>query len=218
MVALEPLTPERRRAMTRHHLLEAAAVVFARDGFHGASLDDVAAAAGFTKGAVYSNFKNKEDLFLALLEDRMDKEAAAVSQELDLQTDLAPDEQLSRLRALIEPNWNDEWMALYLEFVLYARRNPQARAKLTASARRQHDIVVRMFEEQYAKIGVATPFPAPVMADFSIALFDGLGLSRLANPETVTEETIIAALAFLFQVFGVDGVLAGGEQPPAATP
>src|SRR5580765_6777154 len=80
---MEPLTPERRRAMTREHLLDAAAIVFARDGYHGASLDDVAAAAGFTKGAVYSNFKNKEDLFLALLEDRTDRQLAVVSDVLE---------------------------------------------------------------------------------------------------------------------------------------
>ena len=67
-MALDPLTPERRRRQTRDHLLDAAAQVLAERGFHGASLDEVAAAAGFTKGAVYSNFKNKEDLFLALLE------------------------------------------------------------------------------------------------------------------------------------------------------
>ena len=63
---LVALTPDRRRALTRRHLLEAAGVVFARQGFHGATLDEVAATAGFTKGAVYSNFTSKDDLFLAL--------------------------------------------------------------------------------------------------------------------------------------------------------
>src|SRR5271165_3909467 len=66
-MAIEPLSPERRRQQTREHLLQAAAQVFAERGFHGTSLDEVAAAAGFSKGAVYSNFRNKEDLFLALL-------------------------------------------------------------------------------------------------------------------------------------------------------
>ena len=56
--------------MTREHLLEAAASCSPATGYHGASLDEVAAAAGFTKGAVYSNFKSKEDLFLALFDDR----------------------------------------------------------------------------------------------------------------------------------------------------
>ena len=64
-MTFEPLTPERRRELTRRHLLEAAAIVFARDGFHGATVDKVASHAGFTKGAVYSNFKSKDDLAIA---------------------------------------------------------------------------------------------------------------------------------------------------------
>ena len=82
-MTIEPLTPERRRQQTRDHLLRAAAQVFAERGYHGASLDEVAAAAGFTKGAVYSNFKNKEDLFLALLESHYDCELAAVRATLE---------------------------------------------------------------------------------------------------------------------------------------
>src|SRR5690349_6821954 len=73
-MTFQPLTRARRREMTKRHLMDAAAVVFARDGFHGASLDDVAAAAGFTKGAVYSNFAGKDDLFLAVFEDRYSNE------------------------------------------------------------------------------------------------------------------------------------------------
>src|SRR4249920_1855864 len=80
---LVALTPERRRALTRRHLLEAAGVVFARQGFHGATLDEVAATAGFTKGAVYSNFTSKDDLFLALLDDRIDRQFAIVFEALE---------------------------------------------------------------------------------------------------------------------------------------
>src|SRR5216683_2872866 len=82
-VTFEPLTPERRRAMTRQHLLDAAAIVFARDGFHGSTLDEVAATAGFSKGAVYSNFKSKDDLFLELLHDRFDRQFAVVGEALE---------------------------------------------------------------------------------------------------------------------------------------
>src|SRR5476649_1930069 len=98
-MAFEPLTPERRRAMTRRHLLEAAAIVFARDGFHGATLDDVAATAGFTKGAVYSNFKSKDDLFLALLDDRIERQFAIALEVLDSGSHETA-EQLPRIREL----------------------------------------------------------------------------------------------------------------------
>ena len=82
-MTFEPLTPERRRAMTRQHLLDAAAIVFARNGFHGSTLDEVAATAGFSKGAVYSNFKSKDDLFLELFHDRIDRQFAVVSEALE---------------------------------------------------------------------------------------------------------------------------------------
>src|SRR5689334_13123417 len=127
-MTFEPLTPERRRAMTRRHLLDAAAVVFADKGFHGATIDEVAKAAGFTKGAVYSNFTSKDDLFLALLDDRSDRQFAIVTEVLDDgprgRGDAAP-----RMRELIRSGAvfsDDTWETLFLEFVLYARRNPEA--------------------------------------------------------------------------------------------
>src|SRR5919201_966302 len=110
-MAVEPLTPERRRALTREHLLEAAAVTFARQGFHRASLDEVAAAAGFSKGAVYSNFKNKENLFLTLLEERLQREFATARDAL---THDAAVPELSELVSHLM--WDDDWTALQLEF------------------------------------------------------------------------------------------------------
>ena len=73
-MTMEPLTQERRRQLTREHLLAAAAQVFAERGFHGATLDEVARVAGFTKGAVYSNFASKDDLFLALFKANYERE------------------------------------------------------------------------------------------------------------------------------------------------
>src|SRR3954452_23615459 len=81
-MTFEPLTPERRRAQTRRPLLDAAAVVFARKGFHGATIDEVAQTAGFTEGAVYSNFKDKEATFFALIDDRIERQFSIVSEVL----------------------------------------------------------------------------------------------------------------------------------------
>ena len=65
-MAVQPLTPERRRELTKTALVEAAADVFAKRGFEGASLEEIAEAAGFSRGAIYSNFGSKEDLMLAV--------------------------------------------------------------------------------------------------------------------------------------------------------
>ena len=72
----ERLNRQERKSQTRERLIDAAAVVFARRGFEAASLDEVAAAAGYTKGAVYSNFASKTDLFIALIERRIEVQSA----------------------------------------------------------------------------------------------------------------------------------------------
>ncbi len=72
----ERLSRQERKAQTRERLIDAAAQVFAQRGFEAASLDEVAAAAGYTKGAVYSNFASKTDLLIALLERRIEVQSA----------------------------------------------------------------------------------------------------------------------------------------------
>jgi AcrR family transcriptional regulator len=216
-MTIEPLTRARRREMTRTHLLEAAAVVFARDGFHGASLDAVAATAGFTKGAVYSNFNGKDDLFLAVLDDRLDQLAHDMQQALA--EPIAADglaEQLPRVRGVIERTWDDEWTALYLEFVLYARRNPDAREKLATSRRRDREITINMLEEQYSGKGVAPEFSVPVLALISTALFEGLSLGRLVDPEAFTHETLTESLKFLYTTIGVNDDVVVASPPDDA--
>jgi AcrR family transcriptional regulator len=204
-VSIEPLTPARRREMTRRHLLEAAAVVFARDGFHGASLDDVAATAGFTKGAVYSNFKSKEDLFLALFDDRLVREAADMQQVLHDPVDGdGRVDQLPRVQGVIERLWDDDWTALYLEFVLYAKRNPAVREKLAMTVRREYENTIRMLEDVYASIDGMPNFPVPVLAKVSIAMFEGLTLYRFIDPASYTQETITEVLTFLYDTIGVN--------------
>jgi AcrR family transcriptional regulator len=210
-MSFEPLTPERRRAMTRQHLLDAAAIVFARDGFHGATLDDVAATAGFTKGAVYSNFKSKDELFVALLDERLERQFAVATEVLESGSHQTA-EQLPRVRELLHSTmffWEDTWTTLYLEFVLYSRRNPEAAAKLAASARRARALVTEMVEAEYAAVGTVPRYPTGHLAEISTALFNGLGIDRLVDPASVTEATLDTVLAYLYDSMGVD------ESPPA---
>ena len=131
-MSLQPLTPERRRQQTREHLLAAAAEVFAQRGFHGASLDEVAAVAGFTKGAVYSNFKNKEDLFLALFRANYEREMQALRTALE-DSEVPPEARLSDFVGLIrdQTRLDGNFGLLYQEFWIYAARNPAAREELT---------------------------------------------------------------------------------------
>jgi AcrR family transcriptional regulator len=209
-MTFEPLTPERRRAMTRQHLLDAAAIVFARNGLHGSTLDEVAATAGFTKGAVYSNFKSKEDLFVELLDERIVRQFAVVSEVLEGGSHVKTD-QLPRVRDLVSAAtfWDDTWSALYLEFVLYARRNPEARAKLLATMDRSRALVQQLIENEYAAVGVEPRYSSRELAEISLALFNGFGVDRLIDPEAVTNQTLDTTLAFMYDAMGVDA-----EPPP----
>jgi AcrR family transcriptional regulator len=196
-VTIEPLTPERRRAMTREHLLEAAAVVFARNGYHGASLDEVAAAAGFTKGAVYSNFKSKEDLFLALIDHRLEEQTAAFAAELH--APVAPgDDQLPRIQELIAGSFNRDQGALHYEFMAYAARNPEIRAKLADRARRGRDAAIRLITEEHERLGIVPAYPIPVLAQLMLSLFDGLADLWFLDPELVDDQMLRDVLAFLY--------------------
>jgi AcrR family transcriptional regulator len=205
-MTFEPLTPERRRAMTRQHLLDAAAIVFARNGFHGATLDEVATTAGFSKGAVYSNFKSKDDLFLELLDDRINREFAVVSEVLESGShDKA--EQFPRIREILRSDmfWSEDFITLWLEFVLYSRRNPEAQAKLAASLQRSRSQVQELIEHEYSAIGGTPKYPTRDLAEISLALFNGLGIDRLVNPSAVTDEMLDTTITFLYDAMGVNG-------------
>ena len=155
-MAIEPLTPERRREQTRNHLLAAADQVFAERGFHGASLDEVATVAGFTKGAVYSNFKSKEDLFLALFRARYEQETEALRATL-YASDVPSEARLSDFVALFRDQTHvarSNFGLLYQEFWLYAARNPAARKQFTQIDDEAVEALAELIAAERQRLGV----------------------------------------------------------------
>jgi AcrR family transcriptional regulator len=196
---LEALTPERRRALTRRHLLEAAGIVFARQGFHGATLDEVAATAGFTKGAVYSNFENKADLFLAVLDDRLERLVADVTERI-IEDAERNDEHLGRIQeTLADLSPPEGWDILWLEFVLYAVRNPEARDRLADFRRRQQAQIEDLIRAEHERLGTEPRYPVSLLALVSVTLYDGVELQRLIDPESMTPEVDGAVLRFIHE-------------------
>jgi AcrR family transcriptional regulator len=198
-MTFEPLTPDRRRRQTREHLLEAAAQVLAERGFHGASLDEVAAVAGFTKGAVYSNFKNKEDLFLALLETLHEREMAALQETLE-SSDVPPESRLGDFVAFInEPPVKVPYSgtALYLEFCLYAMRNPAARSSLVALEEAMIDSVASMIEAGRNRRGIDSGEPVKHLARIVEAFTRGISLMRVLDPDAIDEPFLESAIEFI---------------------
>ena len=197
-MTLEPLTPARRQEMTRRHLLEAAATVFGEHGFHRATLDQVATAAGFTKGAVYSNFASKDDLFLALLDDRMDRQRELLADLMDsAETEGAKIDLTAQLVRSAAFFGNDSWSALYLEFVVYARRHPEAQKKLAAIAARSREYVTQMLADEFDRTGVSRGYQPEDVASVLIAVFEGIGIGRLVDPTAGGERAFDTLLSVL---------------------
>jgi AcrR family transcriptional regulator len=200
-MTFEPLTPERRRQQTRDYLLRAAEQVFARRGFHGATLDEVAALAGFTKGAVYSNFKNKDDLFIALLESRYEENMEGLRAILD-SSQGAPEAHLADFAAFVRDEYEiegDTWVPLDLEFTLYAMRNPDARKKLAAFRRRDLESVARIIAAERERQGIKGAESPDHAARIVVALMRGIGLLRMIDPEMVDESFLEDLMDFFYR-------------------
>ena len=131
MASVSPTPQHERRARTRAALLRAAGRVFAEHGFHQATLEAVAAEAGVSKGALYHYFPSKEQLFLALLENRLgagisDVEAVVAERGTDSRHLGAATETFLR-----RINSDPRWLPLLLEFLAYGSRDPAAKARIT---------------------------------------------------------------------------------------
>jgi AcrR family transcriptional regulator len=120
---------ELRTRETRALLLQAAETIFARDGYEGAELGEIAALAGRTKGAIYAQFKSKEDIFLALIEDRTHHNRTQMKKALAESTTI--DGNIAALRNFyLERTEDQAWSLLLLEFKLFAMRHPESKKRL----------------------------------------------------------------------------------------
>ena len=195
---IEPLTPERRRQQTRDYLIAAAAQVFAERGFHGATLDEVAAVAGFTKGAVYSNFKSKDDLFLALLEARYQSGMTSLRAFLDARD--GPHQAgdfVARIAADLQDPSGDPWGDLYQEFLVYAMRNPEAREKLAELERADLEALAALIRAEREKHGIEDTHSVEHAARFVVALMRGLFTMHLIETTAVDDALISSMLDYI---------------------
>ncbi|MFA9430505.1 TetR/AcrR family transcriptional regulator [Egicoccus sp. AB-alg2] len=183
MTTTRPGRRDEQRARTRQELLDAAARVFAERGYHAASVDLVAEAAGYTKGAVYSNFDSKEELFLELLDRRIDASIDAM-EELLFQR---PAEERAAMFTGDDPEVDVvdvDWFLLETEFLLYAARNEQVRDRVAARRRIIHERVTEMMRRHFDELGVPeSRLPAADYTRILLALSDGLTRASLADPE-----------------------------------
>jgi AcrR family transcriptional regulator len=167
-----------RKEMTRELLLDAAIEVFAEKGYHGASLDDVADAAGFTKGAVYSNFTRKADLFRALLERETQRRTAVQRRAVEaVPLQLLPDVAAELLRDP-DPDQRDR-NTLIVEFWLAAQRDPNLREVLIDATGDVADVL----EEKLVAADARTGLSGSELAVIMEALAVGLRMDQALRPD-----------------------------------
>ncbi|MBQ1081975.1 TetR/AcrR family transcriptional regulator [Nocardiopsis sp. B62] len=189
----EPI-PRVPRAQVRSRLLAAAARVFAEHGYAESRLEDVARAAGFTKGAVYSNFGGKQDLFAAVLSDRSEHEFTTAAA---LERSAAAEEALVGIaRRVTEDTQRGR---LGLEFAAHATRHGPTAVAVTRMRRSQRETLTELVTELTERHGVRLTAPAETVALALHCLTIGLSMEHLADPETVdaraVEDTLITTLA-----------------------
>lgn len=186
------------RQQTRAELLDAAARVFAERGFHGASVDAVSGAAGFSTGAVYSNFAGKDDLFLALYEERIARRRRELREVVQEAGGRGPGLQAAAASAADALTNEREWFLLYFEFVLHAARDERFRRRFRALRGEGLAELTAGLAEGLKHAGIESPIAADELARAVRALSHGLALDDLVEPTPGSGDLLARVLQVLF--------------------
>jgi AcrR family transcriptional regulator len=172
----------------RATLVDAAGRVFAKHGYAGSSMDQIAEEAGFSKGALYWHFDGKEDLFFALVEERFDRPFAAI---VGLLESAPPDQDVSveASRTLLELlQGGRETVLLEQEFWALAVRDPKLRRRRAERQKRLRDALAAALTARAKSLG--TPAVAEAserMATAYLALANGMAMEKLIDPDSVPD-------------------------------
>ena len=188
------------RSETRERLLAAAEQVFIRRGVQASSIEEIAGEAGLTRGAFYSNFESKEQVFVDLLHARV---YDAFRQVLER----TPQEgtPLERLRAGVDDlrrqyeEREGRWLfTLWLELMAHAARNPEFRDLAASFWKGNRNLLAELVEGVYAEAGESPPIPAKDYATAQIALDIGLAVQHLVDPDEVSLDLYPTIYELLF--------------------
>jgi AcrR family transcriptional regulator len=180
------LSRAERREQTRQELLSAAEACFVSRGFHASSVEEVAERAGYTKGAVYSNFASKEDLFFAVYEQRVERVLTEVVPGL-LQGSAEGAFDWLATGSIERRDRDDGWLAVFFEFWAHVLRHPELRDRFAAIHARLLEPMAEGVRQLAADRGLA--LPGDVTASQVVLAWNamelGLGLERLTQPRAV---------------------------------
>lgn len=184
-----------RRPEVRRQIILAAARVFGEKGIEASRLDDVATEAGFTRGAVYSNFSGKEDLVSAVIRERI------VGKISDGLIQLSASDSLPRRAGeVLADQIRDDpsGQLLVLDFLTRAARDSETRERFVGPRREQRRLIAEALRQYSEEREVELPFAAESLAVIIVALVNGIAAEYMADPEDVPLDALPAAFAAMW--------------------
>ena len=184
------------RSETRRRVLDAAFTTFGERGIAATSLNEVAAAAGLTKGAVYSNFASKDELVLALMEEHV---AHRLQVALAGFAEAEGEQALANVAAVLvhEMRADATWHRLLAEYFALAAHDPDKQAALRARRREARETITRALIRIAEMLDDELPLPAPQFAVVLMALSNGLAVEAEIDPEAVPEDLLARVLTLI---------------------
>lgn len=179
-------------------MLDAASTVFVKQGIAAASVEDIAEAAGFSRGAIYSNFADKDALVLALIDRMTDENIAEIEETLVEHPD--PESYIRSYQLLFaspDRRGGRHHPVLNTELVLYAMRNPAARPLLRKRLNLAEAAIRQVIETHAESLGLAPAENRQAIASMIMAMDDGFGLHALIDPKRDRVAAFSSALGFL---------------------
>src|SRR5258705_10701016 len=188
---------------TREKLFEAAARVFEEQGIGGVSIEAIAAAAGFTRGAFYSNFASKEELIIAMLEDHVEQ---SIRRCLELlATHKNPADFIDAFRNMDRMRQDPLGRSplLHMEMILFVARAEKRRPELAKRLRARRQLVTEIVETTLKNSGKSGSLNPTWTGAILLALEDGFRLHRLIDPETTPADSFLHAISDLQRAMGI---------------
>jgi AcrR family transcriptional regulator len=187
---MSPVKPPRTRPTrgeVRDRILDAASKVFAAEGFAGATIDAIGQAAGFTKGAVYSNFGSKDELFLALLDREFELRGEQIATALESGGDTTVAAQALSRSVLDSVHDHADYYVLFVEYWLRAVRDPELRERLIA---RRRAAAAQQADNLAGSAAVTSGRPLAELAQLVVTMNLGIAMEEVLRPGTIDPDLL----------------------------
>jgi len=187
---MSPVKPPRTRPTrgeVRDRILDAASKVFAAEGFAGATIDAIGQAAGFTKGAVYSNFGSKDELFLALLDREFELRGEQIATALESGGDTTAAAQTLSRSVLDSVHDHADYYVLFVEYWLRAVRDPELRERLIA---RRRAAAAQQADNLAGSAAATSGRPLAELAQLVVTMNLGIAMEEVLRPGTIDPDLL----------------------------